>query len=200
MRPEMPVVLMSGYVSPAVRAARARRRRRGGARQAARGARHRSQSRERTAISAMPPEPIATRPRARRRRGGARRWSPTTSAQNDMRVTAVGERQRARRGHGARDGRPGGPRPAPAGRGRHADRAPPARGVGDPDPDAHRPRRGGRPGDGPRARRRRLPHQAVQPARAAGAHPRAAAPREGAGDAWPTPSPRCAPTASPAGS
>ena len=37
-------------------------------------------------------------------------------------------------------------------------------------------RRGGRPGDGTRARRGRLPHQALQPARAARPHPHRAAP------------------------
>jgi hypothetical protein len=47
------------------------------------------------------------------------------------------------------------------GRGRHADRAPAARGLGDPDPDADRPCRGGRPRDGPRARRRRLPDRSI---------------------------------------
>ena len=45
-----------------------------------------------------------------------------------------------------------------------------------PDHAPDRQRRRGRPRDGPRARRRRLRHQAFQPARAAGPHPRRAAP------------------------
>ena len=92
-----------------------------------------------------------------------------------------GQRRRVRPGDGARDHRPGRARRAPARRRRHADRAPPARNLDHPDPDADRPRRRGRPRDGPGARCRRLPDQAVQPARAAGAHPRAAAPRARAG-------------------
>ena len=102
-------------------------------------------------------------------------------AENDLRVTAVASGARADAVMAREIDRPGRARPAAARRGRHADRAPPARGLGHPDPDADRPHRRGRPRDGPRARRRRLPDQAVQPARAAGAHPRAAAPREGAG-------------------
>ena len=50
----------------------------------------------------------------------------------------------------------------------------PARVTG-PHPDAHRPRLGDRQGRRPRARRRRLRDQALQPARAAGPRPSAAA-------------------------
>ena len=66
-------------------------------------------------------------------------------------------------------GRPARPRPAgpdAAGAVRHGGVPDPARGVPRPDHHAHRPRRRGGQGRGPRARRGRLRDQAVQPPRA----------------------------------
>ena len=100
---------------------------------------------------------------AGRRPGSAPSSSPNTWRENDIRVTAVANGAELHRGDGTRGGGRGDPRRAPPGRGRHADRAPTARESGDPDPDADRPRRGGRPRDGPGAGRRRLPDEAFQP-------------------------------------
>ena len=126
----------------------------------------------------------ATSPRAGRRRrpSGARVAAAFAGVQRVRR--RAGRRRRRGAGRSQRGGEPGRRRAGrdDAASGRHRDDEGAAQGrPRRPHPRAHRPRRGRRPGGGPRRRGRRLPDQAVRVAGAAGAAAGAAAPDHPAG-------------------
>ena len=103
----------------------------------------------------------------RRRRARRRSWDPVRPPAGGLRgrgrpVGRGGPRSRHQPGTGSR-----GPRRPPAGHRRLRGAAPgPCGRREDADPRAHGARRRGRQGHRPRARRRRLPDEAVRPARA----------------------------------
>ena len=115
-------------------------------------------------------------PDRRRRR---RDPQPARPVSGEERPARDGGRRRPRDVAGARRGthRPRRARPDAAGRRRPHAVPEPAREVRHPGHHAHRARRGDRPHRRPRDGRRRLPRQAVQRARAAGAHQGDPAPR-----------------------
>ena len=129
---------------------------------------------------AQPPRPHCRR---RRRRAHPRPAAPLPGP-GRLRGPAGRGRQVAQPGAHARHRRPDRARPDAARRGRPVDLPPPARRQR-PDADHHADRqgRGRRPHRRPGSRRRRLPAQALQPARTAGPHPRRAAPPPAAGGA-----------------
>ena len=121
--------------------------------------------------------------RGRRRRAHPRPLAPLPDP-GRLRGTAGRRRQGAEPNAHPRDDRSDRARPDAARRRRAVDLPPAARGQRrDADHHADGQGRRRRPHRRPRGRRRRLPAQAVQPARAAGPHPRGAAPPPGDGSA-----------------